>query len=179
MILAIDDDPECLSALRRALSGIGYPVLTTEDADQVFAMLRDKPVDVLISDIDMPAMNGVELIRRVRAAHPDVVRVLLTGQGTFDSARRAINDGEVYRFLEKPFDVRNLRQVVLEAIARRRELAQNSLVGVQAERRSMLLAHLEKEHPGITVVQRDASGAYIVSGTRSARGDIALRARRV
>lgn len=179
MILAIDDDPECLSALRRALSSIGYPVLTTEDADQVFAILRDKPVDLLISDIDMPAMNGVELIRRVRAAHPNVVRVLLTGKGTFDSARRAINDGEVYRFLEKPFDVKSLRRVVLEAIARRRELAQSTLVGVQAERRSMLLAHLEKEHPGITLAERNPSGAYIVSDTRSARGELALRVWRV
>ena len=179
MILAIDDDPEILSSLRRALTGIGCPVLTTEDADQVFAILEDQPIDLLISDIDMPAMNGLELVRRVRTIHPDVVRVLLTGHGTYDAARRAINEGEVYRFLSKPFDPGELRKTVSDALARRQELARQSRVGVQADRRRSLHAQLELEHPGITKLKRDAAGAYLVSETRAAWGASTLLTKRV
>lgn len=179
MILAIDDDPEILSSLRRALTGIGCPVLTTEDADQVFKILEEQPIDVLISDIDMPAMNGLELVRRVRTSHPDVVRMLLTGHGTYDAARRAINEGEVHRFLSKPFDPGDLRRVVADAIARGRELAQRSRAGVKADRRRALEAQLEREHPGITKVKRDQAGAYVVSDTRASWGAAALAAWRV
>jgi DNA-binding NtrC family response regulator len=179
MILAIDDDPELLSLLRRALSGIGCPVLTTEDADQVFAILEDQPIDLLISDIDMPAMSGLELVRRVRTIHPDVVRVLLTGHGTYDAARRAINEGEVHRFLSKPFDPGELRKIVSEALLRRQELARQSRVGVQADRRRALHAQLEAEHPGITKLKRDGSGAYLVSEARAAWGSASLLTKRV
>ena len=179
MILAIDDDPDILSSLRRALTGIGCPVLTTEDVDQVFAILDDQPIDLIISDIDMPAMNGLELIRRVRAAHPDVVRVMLTGQATFDAARRAINEGEVHRFLSKPFDIDELRRTVSDGLARRKELAQRSRTGIQADRRRALHAQLESEHPGITKLKRDATGTYVVSESRAAWGGSALGPRRV
>lgn len=174
MILAIDDDPEMLASLRRALTGIGCPVLTTEDADQVFAILQDQPIDLLISDIDMPAMNGLELVRRVRTAHPEVIRVLLTGHGTYDAARRAINEGEVHRFLQKPFDPGELRRIVSDGLARRQELARLSQTGVQADRRRALHAQLEREHPGVTALKRDASGAYVVSESRAAWGASAL-----
>ncbi|HEY8145459.1 MAG TPA: response regulator [Kofleriaceae bacterium] len=179
MILAIDDDPEILQSLRRALSGIGCPVLTTEDADQVFAILEDQPIDLLISDIDMPAMNGLELVRRVRTIHPDVVRILLTGHATFDAARRAINEGEVHRFLSKPFDPAELRSVVADGLARRQELARRSRSGVEADRRRALHAQLESEHPGITKLKRDPAGAYVISDARAAWGKTALLARRV
>ena len=178
MILAIDDDPEILSSLRRALTGIGCPVLTTEDADQVFAILQDQPIDLLISDIDMPAMSGLELVRRVRTVHPDVVRILLTGHGTYDAARRAINEGEVHRFLSKPFDPGDLRKIVSDALVRRQELARLSRSGVAADRRRALHAQLESEHPGITKLKRDPAGAYVVNETRAAWGRSALQARR-
>jgi two-component system, probable response regulator PhcQ len=179
MILAIDDDPEILQSLRRALTGIGCPVLTTEDADQAFAILQDQPIDLLISDIDMPAMNGLELVRRVRTAHPDVVRILLTGHGTFDAARRAINEGEVHRFLQKPFDPGELRRIVADGLARRQELARQSRTGVTADRRRALHAQLESEHPGVTRLKRDPAGAYVVSDARAAWGGSALSARRL
>jgi two-component system probable response regulator PhcQ len=178
MILAIDDDPEILSSLRRALSGIGCPVLTTDDPEQVFVILEDQPIDLLISDIDMPRMNGLELVRRVRTINPDVIRILLTGQTSFDIARRAINEGEVHRFLSKPFETGELRRIVGEARSRRQELARHSQSGVHADRRRALHAQLESEHPGITKLQRDASGAYVVSDSRAGWGESALRAMR-
>jgi DNA-binding NtrC family response regulator len=174
MILAIDDDLEILDALRRALASTGVPVLTTDDPEQVFALLASHPVELIISDIDMPAMNGLDLVRRVRAEHPAVVRVLLSGCGTFDVARRAINEGEVHRFLSKPFEPAELKRVVLEALARHDDLARISQSGVAAERRRALLQQLENEHPGITQLVRDADGVYLVNGSRAAWAQRAL-----
>jgi YesN/AraC family two-component response regulator len=174
MILAIDDDPELLAGLRRALSSSGIPIFTTEDADQAFAILASQPVDVVISDIDMPAMNGLELVRRIRIQYPDVVRILLTGFGTFDAARRAINEGEVHRFLSKPFDPGELKRILAEAIDRRTELARSTQAALQGERRRALLQQLEHEHPGISRMVRDPNGRYLVSGSRASAAERAL-----
>src|SRR5690606_7004110 len=130
----------------------------------------------LISDIDMPAMDGLELVRQVRVLHPDVVRVLLTGHATYDAARRAINEGEVHRFLTKPFDPAELRRVVGEAMARRAELARRSRSAVDAERARALHAQLELEHPGITLLPRDPRGAYMVCPVRAGAAERALAA---
>ena len=157
----------------------GYEVMLAENGHAAIDLIAKEPIDLLISDIDMPAMNGLELVRRVRTIHPDVVRVLLTGHGTYDAARRAINEGEVYRFLSKPFDPGELRKTVTDALARRQELARQSRVGVQADRRRSLQAQLELEHPGITKLKRDAAGAYLVSETRAAWGAATLQSKRV
>jgi DNA-binding NtrC family response regulator len=175
MILAIDDDPEILIALRRALGSTGVPIHTTEDPEELFRILDERPVDVLLSDIDMPAMNGLEVVRRVRNSHPDVIRILLTGFGTFDAAQKAINEGEVHRFLCKPFDPRELRRIIGDAMARRQDLARMTRAGRDAERRRAVLMHLEAEHPGITKLTHDAGGVYVVNGSRAAWAERALK----
>ena len=174
MILAIDDDLEILAALRRSLASTGITVFTTDDPDQALAILDEHSIGLLICDIDMPRMNGLDLVRRARAAHPDVVRVLLSGCATFEAARRAINEGEVHRFLSKPFEPPELRRVALEALARHDELARLSQTGVMADRRRALLQQLESEHPGITRLVRDADGVYVVNGSRAAWAERAL-----
>ena len=162
MILAIDDDPDVLFALSRCLVHAGYRVATTEDAEEAFAIMAREPVRVLISDIDMPAMNGLEVVRRARKLHPGIARVLLTGFGTFDAAQRAINEGEVHRFLTKPFDPAELSAVIAEAAARADRQTRVEALSIRDERRQHLLASLESEHPQITQLPRDAQGAYII-----------------
>lgn len=178
VILAIDDDPEILTALRRALTSTGHQILLTDDPDQVFEVLAQRPVDLLISDIDMPTMSGIEVVKRVRARHPDVVRMLLTGQTSFDVAQKAINQGEVHRYLCKPFDPVELRGIVAEGLARRADLARQSRAGLSAQRRQALSEQLEHEHPGITTLVRDPDGCYVVSGTRAACAERVLRGRK-
>ena len=175
VILAIDDDPDILTALRRALSSTGHQILLTDDPTQVFEVLATRPVNLLISDIDMPSMSGLEVVKRVRAAHPDVVRMLLTGQTSFDVAQKAINQGEVHRYLCKPFDPVELRSIVAEGLERRADLARQSRAGLNAQRRQVLSEQLEHEHPGITRLVRDPDGCYLVSGTRAAWAERVLR----
>jgi FixJ family two-component response regulator len=115
-----------------------------------------------VSDIDMPGMTGLDLMRHARDACPGAVRMLLTGRASVGNATRAINDGEVHRFLHKPFEPRILRTIVAEAVDRHRELAAATDAGRRAERKKLLLTQLELEHPGVTRVVRSDCGDYVV-----------------
>ncbi|HUS68710.1 MAG TPA: response regulator [Kofleriaceae bacterium] len=175
MILAVDDEPDMLRALKRALAPLTSDVTTTSDPLMALDILSQYDVDVLVSDIDMPLMNGHELMRRARATRPDVVRILLTGRPTVESAMRAINEGEVHRYVSKPFDPTELRSVVSGALERRAALAQAARVAVEGDRQRSLLARLEASHPGIGQVTRDGQGAYVVVPARAAAGAAAAR----
>ena len=176
-ILAVDDDPDILTALRRALTPLGIPLILTEDPTEVLGILAEQSISLLISDIDMPQMTGLELMARVRLEHPDVVRMLLTGRTSFDSAINAINQGEVHRYLNKPFEPAELRKLVQEALARSADLARDSRAGLQAERKRKLLEQLEAEHPGLTKFVRDPEGSYLVSASRAANAKRTVRLR--
>ncbi|HKE16461.1 MAG TPA: response regulator [Kofleriaceae bacterium] len=174
-ILAVDDDPDILTALRRALAPLGVTVILTEDATEVLSILGEQSISVLISDIDMPQMTGLELMAQVRVAFPNVVRMLLTGRTSFDSAMSAINQGEVHRYLNKPFEPADLRKLVQEALVRSADLARDSRAGLRAEEKRQLFEQLESEHPGLTKFVRDPDGGYLVSASRASKAERLLR----
>ena len=110
----------------------------------------------------MPRINGAELLSSARRSQPAAVRILMTGMQALETAVDAINRGEIFRYVQKPFDASSMRAIVDEAVARHRELA---LVAADRDvmlRRAQWYADLEDEHPGITAVDRDASGVYVV-----------------
>lgn len=126
-VLLVDDEPSVTDALRRALRGrIPGTVLTATSAREALAILAREPVDVIVSDEQMPEMSGSELLSRVRTAHPRTVRIILTGQASFESAIRAINDAEIYRFLTKPCRTDDLIACIDSAI-RARDARESSL----------------------------------------------------
>ena len=149
-VLLVDDEPAILAALRRSLRGESYRILTSNDPREAISILEREPVDLMVSDIDMPGMSGVELVGHARRAFPEVVRILLTGRGSLESALRAINDGEVYRYLTKPWDESELRETIAQALQRLHELRRAAAADRAAARRNLLYAELEREHPGIT-----------------------------
>jgi DNA-binding NtrC family response regulator len=169
-VLLVDDEPSIVAALRRTLRPTQVRVLTAGDGVEALSILDREIVDVLISDIDMPTMSGLELATRARAEHPDVVRVLVTGRGSLDTALAAINQGEVFRFLTKPWNDVQVREVVTDAIARLAEMRRAAAATRAAESRRRLMEELEREHPGIT---SRPVGDYVID-----RGRVeALRAR--
>lgn len=101
-ILCVDDEPNVLAALGLHLRR-KYEVRTARSGADGLAVLRNEPdVAVLISDMRMPAMNGVAFLAQACDVAPDAVRVLLTGHADLDSAVSAVNEGRVFRFLTKP-----------------------------------------------------------------------------
>ncbi len=103
-ILCVDDEPNIVASLRRLFRGSGYQVTTATSGAQAIAHLEQEPVDLVFSDMRMPGMSGAQLLEQIRERWPKTTRVLLTGYADIGSTIAAINSGEVYRYITKPWD---------------------------------------------------------------------------
>ncbi|MGD9787774.1 MAG: HD domain-containing phosphohydrolase [Sulfuricellaceae bacterium] len=119
-LLFVDDEPNILSALKRLFRPLGYQVFTAESGDAGLEILRGgAPIDLVVSDMRMPGMGGAEFLERVRQQWPDVVRILLTGYADMESTVAAINRGEIYRYIAKPWDDHEVVLIVRQALERK------------------------------------------------------------
>jgi two-component system, sensor histidine kinase and response regulator len=114
-VLVVDDEPASLRAVARALAE-DYRVVTTATAAEALRLLAAEPVAVLVVDQRMPEMTGTELLARSAHHHPDTIRVLLTGYTDVETLVDAINAGQVYYYLTKPWVPRELRLVVRRGV---------------------------------------------------------------
>ncbi len=128
-LLIIDDEERILTALK-SLFRKRYHVFTTTDGNKALEFLRKYQMHVIISDQRMPAMLGVELLRQSRDISPRSVRILLTGYSDLAAIVGSINDGEVYRFISKPWDNNDLHTIVAEAVTIALELGDTKAVTV-------------------------------------------------
>ena len=116
-ILVVDDEPQVITSLQRLLSTEGFHVVTASSAANGFDVLAEKRVDVVISDLRMPLMNGNEFLERVKEIYPDVVRLILTGDPDLHAVTNAINRGTIFKFLTKPWDDKVFLTNIEEACA--------------------------------------------------------------
>ena len=147
-LLLVDDEPSILSSLRRLFRPQGYHVLTAEGGQAGPDLLQGETVDLVISDMRMPGMDGARFLEKVRRVQPNAARILLTGYADIASTIAAINEGEIDRYIAKPWDDNDILLVVREALARRsleqrnRELTE--LTGRQNDELRALNASLEQ-----------------------------------
>jgi response regulator RpfG family c-di-GMP phosphodiesterase len=134
-ILFVDDEPNVLSALQRALRG-HFEVETCDDPVRALSMIQSQgPFAIVVSDMRMPKMNGVELLAGARMAAPDTVRIMLTGNADQQTAVDAVNKGEIFKFLNKPVERDALRSVLTQGlrqyqlISAEKELLERTLRG--------------------------------------------------
>ena len=113
-ILFVDDEARVGRLLKMMFRG-DYDVHVALGARDAIAILETTPIDVIVSDQRMPEINGVQLLTQVRTRWPDTVRLLLTGYSDLVSIIASINEGEVHRFLNKPWDQHELRDAISEA----------------------------------------------------------------
>jgi response regulator RpfG family c-di-GMP phosphodiesterase len=119
-ILFVDDEPNILQGIRRALRK-DYDVVVAEGPEAGLQVLAEQgEFAVIVSDMRMPGMNGVEFLLASRQFAPDAVRMMLTGNHDQHTAIEAVNRGEVFRFLTKPCDIDALRDVIRQALAQYR-----------------------------------------------------------
>jgi two-component system response regulator HydG len=123
-LLVADDDPAVRQSLERALTREGYTVVAAPDGQTALERLREGGVDLVLSDLRMPGLTGLELLREAKAVAPDVDVILLTAFGTVEEAVRAMKDGAI-DFLTKPFRQAQLMKVVRQALERRDLIAEN------------------------------------------------------
>ncbi|MBV8123146.1 MAG: response regulator [Paucibacter sp.] len=125
VVLFVDDEASILSALRRLFRPEGYRVLLAESGTAGLALLESEPVDLVVSDMRMPEMDGAAFLEQVRIRWPEVGRILLTGYSDISSTVAAVNRGEIHRYIAKPWDDRDLLLGVRDGMERRRLLLEN------------------------------------------------------
>jgi two-component system, NtrC family, response regulator AtoC len=120
-VLIVDDEPNLRKILSAQLSRDGYDVLTAEDGEEGLAILHEHHIDLVVTDLKMPKVDGMSLLRQALAEDPDLPVVMITAHGTVDTAVEALKIG-AFDYLTKPFDKEEVRQIVAKAL-RTRQLA--------------------------------------------------------
>jgi DNA-binding NtrC family response regulator len=121
-ILLVDDEPNMRAALRRSLHGEGYHLLTAGSAEEAARVVESAAVDLVVCDQMMPGQTGTEFLAWLAERQPAIIRILLTGCPTAETALDAINQGRIYHFFTKPCDPLDL------AVTIRHALEQKSMV---------------------------------------------------
>jgi nitrogen regulation protein NR(I) len=124
-VLIVDDELNIRRVLAAMLKRDGYDVTTAADGEQALAVLQRTPVHVVVTDLVMPRLGGMELLGRVRADYPDIPVILITAHGTVDSAVAALKAG-AFDYVTKPFEQEELRKVIAKA-ARANDLERRSV----------------------------------------------------
>ncbi len=114
-VLFVDDEPRVLTTMRM-LFRAHYEVFFAEGGPQALELLKKQPVDVIVSDQRMPGMTGIELLRAARELNPNAMRILLTGYSDLNAIIGSINEGEIFRFVNKPWSNDDLSTTVARAV---------------------------------------------------------------
>jgi two-component system, NtrC family, sensor kinase len=115
-VLLVDDEANILKSLRRLFLDTDYKVILATSGLEGLGYLEKEPIDLVISDYRMPEMTGVEFLSKVKAEHPDTVRMILSGFADVEAVVEAINQGEIYKFLAKPWNDQELLSTVKRAL---------------------------------------------------------------
>ncbi|OIR00933.1 cyclic di-GMP phosphodiesterase response regulator RpfG [mine drainage metagenome] len=146
-LLCVDDEQNILSALRRLFRQDGYRILTAASGEEGLRLLEREVVDLVISDMRMPEMDGARFLERVSSRWPDTLRILLTGHADIAATIAAINRGQIFRYIAKPWDDQDVRLIVRHALERqqleRDKRHLEALTGRQNEQLRELNASLE------------------------------------
>lgn len=148
-VLCVDDEANILSSLKRLFRPTGYRLLTANSGEEALALMEKEAVDLIISDMRMPGLNGAQVLAASRERWPDTVRILLTGFADMASTIEAINNGQLHRYIAKPWDDNEVLLVVREGLEKKallREKARlEALTQKQNEELKELNASLEQK----------------------------------
>jgi DNA-binding NtrC family response regulator len=107
-VLIVDDDPDVLSMLERLLQKLDYIPYVAPNGQKALQIIDEDKIDVIVSDLVMPEMDGIELLKRVKSRNDDIPFVMITGHPTIETAVEAIKKG-AYDYLTKPFQVEEVQ----------------------------------------------------------------------
>ena len=149
-VLFVDDEPRILTTMRMLFRS-QYEVFFAESGQKALDLLKTQPVDVIVSDQRMPGMTGIELLRTARDLNPNAMRILLTGYSDLNAIIGSINEGEIFRFVNKPWSNEDLSVTVARAVAAARTSAALSAATADT------LAAPPGPQPGVLVLDDDPS----------------------
>jgi len=180
MLLVADDDPAVRQSLERTLTREGYGVVLAPDGQAALDRLRQGGIDLLLSDLKMPGLTGLELLKQAREAAPDVDVILLTAFGTVEEAVRAMKDGAI-DFLTKPLQRAQLVRVIRQALERRSLIQQNRalqerLDDLLREGNAIGVSHAFKQMMTLVGQVADSSASVLIQGESGTGKELAARA---
>ncbi|MBA3004863.1 MAG: response regulator [Desulfurivibrio sp.] len=114
-LLVVDDEPIVGKRLKQVFGKIGFEVETYTDSASALAAIKDKSFDIVVTDLKMEGIDGIEVLKRVRAMNPGTRVIIITGYASPDTAELAQKHG-VFAFLAKPFRLDELKQVIYRAV---------------------------------------------------------------
>lgn len=144
-VLVVDDEENVLRSLERLFRREPYRLLTAASAEEALAAVEREPVHLVMADQRMPGMTGIQLIQRIREQHPEVMRVVFTGYIDMNTAIDAINKGQVFRFVTKPWRDDDLKTVVRQALIQYELVAENHKLMDLIERQNLRLRQLNQQ----------------------------------
>lgn len=146
-LLVVDDEPDLVQSVKDLLR-LDYKVLTATRAREGLELMQREDVHIVMSDQRMPEMSGVEFLKRVKEAFPDAVRLLFTAYADLGAVIDAINQGNVYRYISKPWEPDELNSVLKQAMDKYRlQLERKQLISeVQEKNRQLEAANQELRH---------------------------------
>lgn len=148
-LMLVDDEENILRSLQRILRKEPYELETATSGEAALSMMEEQKFDLVISDARMPGMDGPTLLAKIKKKWPFCIRILLTGYADVTSTIKAINEGQIYRYISKPWDDEELKLIVRQALAfqfsERRRLALEKLTRKQNKELKALNASLENK----------------------------------
>jgi DNA-binding NtrC family response regulator len=170
-ILLVDDEANVLSALQRALRQFmpehEVEIQVCQDPEQALLRCAEENFDVVMSDYRMPGLTGGDFLQIVKTLQPEAVRLVLSASNDIGEVMDAINRAEVYRYLAKPWETRELEKIFTQAFAHHDEAQRARRLAAPIDQAALSpqereLRRLEAEEPGITKVRRDSDGSIYI-----------------
>jgi DNA-binding NtrC family response regulator len=131
-ILVVDDDTASVETTIEVLEREGYQLFSASGGHQALEILREEDIDVVITDLKMPDLSGIDLLKYIQNYNLHTQVIILTGYGTIDSAVEAMREGAFY-YLKKPIEINTLRQTVINALEKQLLLRQNIILREQLD----------------------------------------------
>jgi DNA-binding NtrC family response regulator len=119
-ILCVDDEEAILRGMEKLLSLEGYKVFVASNGRKALEIMEREPIDLILADQRMPDIQGSELLAMVREKYPSTIRILFSGYTDFTALVSAINEGQIYRFIIKPWDTKELVSTIATALEQKR-----------------------------------------------------------
>ena len=172
----MDDEANILSSLKRLFRPFGYRIFTAEGGAQGLDIMEREAIDLVISDMRMPEMNGAQFLEKVNARWPETIRILLTGHSEISATIDAINRGHIFRYISKPWEdndiVLSIKQALHQKQLERANQGLEELTRKQNEELKDLNANLEEKVKARTEELRQTMGFLEVAHDKLKKGFI-------
>jgi two-component system nitrogen regulation response regulator NtrX len=176
-ICLIDDEPAILNTLSSILEDEGYQVFVAKSGIEAIKLVRSEAPDLVILDIWMPEMDGLETLKRLRAQFPSILVVMMSGHGSIETAVKATKLG-AYDYLEKPLDLEKVTILVRNALHQRKLEEENLNLRIQVERRFELVGSSPAMHRlrEMIAMAAPANSRVLISGANGTGKELVARA---